>query len=326
MEHLSKISVIIPCYNVANHLSKCVESIRAQTHKNFELLLINDGSSDATGKIADEFAVKDSRIKVFHQENRGASAARNFAIGKATSDLVLFIDGDDYIKEEYIKQLLTNYSEGNWPICGMVNIKKQAETNNQNFQKLLELYPKREIPKSNFMDLLAYNAFSSPCVRVYDLKIIREHQIRFDENVSYQEDLLFNLKYARHINHVTLVDYFGYCYVEHENSSTGRFHENFKQRESLQKELVTYINRPEDKFVLQEFMFQTAMREISNIMHKKSPKDKRGKIADLDELFQSESFAFFKSYINSTKINFVLKKILFFKKSSLIYRYYNLSK
>jgi glycosyltransferase involved in cell wall biosynthesis len=320
------VSIIIPCYNVAPHLSKCVESIIAQTYKNFELILINDGSIDDTGKIADEFALKDSRVKVFHQKNGGASSARNFAIERATSDIVLFIDGDDYIKPEYIAQLLENYEEGNWPICGMVNIKNQTEANNQNFQRLLDLYPERKIQKKNFMDLLAYNSFSSPCVRIYDLKIIQKYNIRFDTNVSYQEDLLFNLKYAKHINYVKLVDYFGYCYVEHAFSSTGRFHENFKQRESLLAELVVYIHSSNDRHVLQEFIFQTAMREISNIMHKNSPKTKKAKIADLDELLKSESYTFFKAHIKKTNINFILKNVLMLGNASVIYQYYNLSK
>lgn len=311
---------------MAEHLSKCVESIKAQTHQNFELLLINDGSADSTGAIADEFAAKDSRIKVFHQKNSGASAARNFAMDRATSDLVLFIDGDDYIQAAYFEQLLRNYEVGNWPICGMVNIKNQAETNNQNFQKLLQLYPEKRVDKINFMDLLAYNSFSSPCVRIYDLKIIRKSNIQFDENVSYQEDLLFNLKYAKQIDYVKLVDYFGYYYVEHENSSTGRFHGNFKQRKRLLEALLVYVHTPEDKIVLQEFTFQSAMREIANTMNKNSPKNKIGKIADLDELFQSESFVFLKSYIYKSKINFILKKLLFYKKSYLIYRYYDFSK
>lgn len=320
------ISIIIPCYNVANHISKCVESILAQTFSNFELILVNDGSTDDTGKICDQYDAKENRIKVFHQKNKGASAARNFAIEKAIGDVVLFIDGDDYIKTDYIEQLLRNYEEGNWPICGMVNIRKETETKNQNFQNLLQLYSEKKIEKKNFMDLLAFNSFSSPCVRVYSIKIIREHNIRFDENVSYQEDLLFNLKYAKHINYVKLIDYFGYYYVEHEFSSTGRFHQNFKQRESLLAELSVYSESPTDKLILQEFMFQTAMHEISNIMHKKSPKDKRKKIEELTELLNSKSYEFFKPHIRKTKINLLLKTLLFFRKPTFIFHYYNFSK
>lgn len=319
-----KISIIIPCYNVASHLSKCVESIISQTYKNFELILVNDGSSDTTGKIADEYAEKDTRIKSFHQENSGASSAKNLAIDKATSDLVLFVDGDDYVKKEYIEHLLNNYQVGKWPICGVVNIKKQAESESQNFKKLIELYPNKEIPKRNFMDLIAYNVFSSPCARVYDLKIIGKHQIRFNEKVRYQEDLLFNLNYAKHISHVTLVDYFGYCYVQYEKSSTRRFQQNLIQSESLHRELAIYIQGPEDRYILQEFLFQTAMREISNITHSKSLKNRRTKIADLNEILNSKSFEFFQSYIKNTDINYLLKCLLLHRKSYFIFQYYDL--
>lgn len=323
---LHEVSIMIPCYNISNHLRKCVESIIAQTYTNFELILVNDGSTDDTGKIGDEYAKKDHRIRVFHKSNGGASSARNFALDKAKGDLVLFIDGDDYIKVDYIEQLLENYEDGNWPICGMVNVRNHISTNNENFKKLLQRYPEKRIEKNNFMDLLSFYSFSSPCARIYSAKIIREKTIRFDENVSYQEDLLFNLEYAKYVKYVKLIDYFGYCYVAHEGSSTGRFHENFKQRESLLKELLIYSNGQDNKLVLQEFIFQTAMREISNIMHKKSLKDKRSRIEEIDEFFNSKSYQFIHTYIRNSKINFVLKALLFFRKSTLLYQYYNFLK
>lgn len=321
-----QVSIIIPCYNIANHVGKCIDSILAQTYKNFELLLINDGSTDSTGKICDEYALRVSKLRVFHIENGGASAARNLGIDQAIGVLTLFIDGDDYIKEDYISQLLKNYEEANWPICGMVNVRDNIPTNNTKFKKLLQIHNENRIEKNNFMDLLAYHSFSSPCARIYSVAIIRERKIRFDENVSYQEDLLFNLEYAKYVKYVKLVDYFGYCYVEHKDSSTGRFHKNFKQRERLLKELLIYSIGQDNERVLQEFIFQTAMREISNTMHKKSLKDKSNRIDELNEIFNSDSYLFFQPYIIKSKVNFVLKGLLFCKKTTLLYYYFKFLK
>lgn len=99
------ISVIVPVYNVENYLKKCIDSIINQTYKNLEIILINDGSKDGSGKICDEYAKKDSRIKVIHKENSGVADVRNMGLDIATSDYLLFVDSDDYISHMMIQKL-----------------------------------------------------------------------------------------------------------------------------------------------------------------------------------------------------------------------------
>lgn len=100
------VSIIVPVYKVEKYLAKCVDSILNQTYKNFELILVDDGSPDNCGKICDEYAMKDERIRVFHKENGGLSDARNYGIKKAKCEWIVFIDSDDYIKEDYIETLI----------------------------------------------------------------------------------------------------------------------------------------------------------------------------------------------------------------------------
>ncbi|MGN0556023.1 MAG: glycosyltransferase family 2 protein [Candidatus Fimenecus sp.] len=100
---MPKVSVIVPVYNVATYLPKCVESIQNQTERDIEILLVDDGSTDDSGAICDAYAQKDARIKVFHQENGGLSAARNTGIKAATADLLVFIDSDDYVDADLIE-------------------------------------------------------------------------------------------------------------------------------------------------------------------------------------------------------------------------------
>lgn len=101
-----KVSVIIPIYNVAKFVSKCIDSIRNQTYENLEILLVDDGSIDDSGKICDEYANKDKRIKIIHKINAGVSAARNTGIEQSTGDYVCFVDGDDYVMQDYVEYLL----------------------------------------------------------------------------------------------------------------------------------------------------------------------------------------------------------------------------
>lgn len=102
------ISVIVPIYNVEEYLDRCVNSIVNQTYRNIEILLIDDGSKDNSGKISDERAKKDDRIRVFHKENGGLSDARNYGIERAKGAIYSFIDSDDYVDEKFIEIMYEN--------------------------------------------------------------------------------------------------------------------------------------------------------------------------------------------------------------------------
>ena len=98
-----KISVIVPVYNVESYLEKCVHSICSQTYENLEIILVDDGSPDNCGKMCDEWAKKDCRIKVIHKENGGLSDARNAGLDIVTGDYFVFVDSDDFVHKDYIK-------------------------------------------------------------------------------------------------------------------------------------------------------------------------------------------------------------------------------
>ena len=100
------VSVIVPIYNVENYVSKCIQSICEQTYSNIEIVLVDDGSTDNSGAICDDYKKKDMRIKVIHKKNAGVSAARNTGINKSTGDYICFVDGDDYVMNDYVEYLL----------------------------------------------------------------------------------------------------------------------------------------------------------------------------------------------------------------------------
>lgn len=101
------ISVIVPIYNTVEYLPRCVNSIRRQTYRNLEIILVDDGSTDNSGAMAEKFALEDKRVKVFHKENGGSSSARNLGIDKAAGDFIGFVDSDDYIEPQMYERLLS---------------------------------------------------------------------------------------------------------------------------------------------------------------------------------------------------------------------------
>lgn len=111
------ISVITPVYNVEKYLCRCVDSIINQTYKNLEIILVDDGSTDNSGKICDEYAVKDLRIKVIHKENGGAAASRNCGLDVAKGKYIAFVDSDDYVEERFVESLHTLITDSNADIA-----------------------------------------------------------------------------------------------------------------------------------------------------------------------------------------------------------------
>ena len=97
-----KVSIVVPVYNVEKYLNQCVDSVLAQTYKNIEVILVDDGATDASPAICDEYAEKDNRVKVVHKKNGGLSSARNSGIKVATGDYLMFIDSDDYWNADFV--------------------------------------------------------------------------------------------------------------------------------------------------------------------------------------------------------------------------------
>ena len=124
------ISVIVPVYNVEEYLTQCIESIINQTYTNLEIILVDDGSTDQSGKICDEYAIKDDRIQVIHKENRGVGSARNVGLDTSKGEYVSFVDSDDYVDKNYIKILLKQMLEHNVQvsICNLAITDKKNTT------------------------------------------------------------------------------------------------------------------------------------------------------------------------------------------------------
>ncbi len=190
------VSIIVPIYNTARYLPACLDSIIAQTHQNLEIILIDDGSTDHSGQIADNYAKKDSRIKVIHQKNQGQSAARNLGLTMVKGEYVSFLDSDDEIKPTFIEKLLVPLANSNTSlsVCGMHY--KRLKTNTAENVYINQLRPRRkpESLKAYILYLLAIDGRMYSLVnKLYRAKIATK--LRFDTKLNFAEDTKFVLDY-----------------------------------------------------------------------------------------------------------------------------------
>lgn len=190
---MPKVSVIIPVYNTENYLRKCLDSVLAQSFADFEVLLINDGSTDGSGKICDEYAKKDKRIKVFHKENGGVSSARNLGLDHAKGKFVFFVDSDDYILEESLNFL-----------------KKNEEVDLYKFK--ISTLKEHKLTKKDVSEITV--KLDNELWRyVFNKEIIDSKSLRFID-IKYGEDFNFLAKYFSLSKINKFVDTFVYVYRE----------------------------------------------------------------------------------------------------------------
>ena len=230
---MPKISIIVPVYNVEKYLRKCVDSILNQTFKDFELILVDDGSTDSSGKICDEYNLKDNRIKVIHKENGGLSSARNAGLDIAQGEYIGFVDSDDWIELDMYEELYKICKENDADV-GIVGINYGGASEKKKSKKI-EIYSNKLI-----LDDLVYNKgkeITWPAWnKLWLKKVIGES--RFKEGRIY-EDGLFLYSLSSKIKKVAKIDYEAYNY-RMDNESITRSKISKKQVDFLYNTLDIY--------------------------------------------------------------------------------------
>lgn len=235
------VSIIVPVYNAEKTIERCINSILNQSYKDFELLLLDDGSTDASGRICDAFAEKDQRIRVLHKENTGVSDTRNQGIAMAGGEYLQFADSDDWLASdatEFFMRTVTEHS------CDMVIA---------DFYRVIgeRVAQKGDIEKDGLMDRMGYAAsmMQKPADfyygvlwnKFYKRSIIEEYHIRMDTAVSWCEDFMFNMEYVRHIHTVYALKVPVYYYVKTKDSLVSQ---GLSMKKTIQMKLnvFTYYN------------------------------------------------------------------------------------
>ena len=228
------ISIIVPIYKVEKYLEKCLNSIINQTYKNIEIILIDDGSPDNCGKICDEYAKKDSRIKVIHQENKGISAARNIGIDKSIGKYLMFVDSDDYIEETMAEHLYTNLKEYNadLSVCSLYCIINNKVTRKTKKDEIKILSNYNAIKNSYTIDTIS----NVPWNKLYKKELF--NNIKFPEG-RIAEDLATMYLILDKCNSVVFSTKPLYYYIRRADSITGKNSEKF-HKDKLQGHIEKY--------------------------------------------------------------------------------------
>jgi len=204
------ISVIIPVYNVERYLDECIQSVVNQTYSDWECILVDDGSSDGSGDICDEWTRRCERIRVIHQKNGGVSKARNRGIEEARGEYIVFVDSDDSIGVDHLWRI-ANAEDADLVVSGIRQICEDGQTDETkpNANKNFVLNKDSLI---DFVDLNDKFLLYGPVAKLYKTSILNEHAIRFPAGCNYGEDLQFNLQYLEHVKTIAQVDDVSYFY------------------------------------------------------------------------------------------------------------------
>ena len=226
-----KVSIIVTVYNIERYLDKCIESIYMQTYRNLEIILIDDGSTDTSSAICDKWSGLDKRIKVFHMQNRGVSAARNAGIQNATGSYVIFIDGDDWLESRTVEEMVVHCGERKLVTCGYyMDIENKKGIKTKQYKVSEGMVKNKEI-----VSFFETGLFSPVWNKIYDLHIIRMLKLKFRENMNLGEDIVFNLEYLRKsYDQIYCIDKMCYHYVRRNRSSLdSRYCKGFQQYQDV---------------------------------------------------------------------------------------------
>ncbi len=214
-----KISIIIPIYNAAKYLPKCIESLLSQTYKNLEIILVDDGSTDESGKIADEYSQRDNRIKVIHKEHGGNSEGRNMAMKAATGKYIGFVDNDDFVEPDMYETLLKTLYDYDADIvqCAYYRINEDNEILPKHYSGKVEQFNNI----SALEDLIKRKRFKNPVWnKIYKKDLIQG--ISFPVGIL-NKDIIFNYKAFARAKNLISIGIPKYYYLKRKDSISGSF-------------------------------------------------------------------------------------------------------
>lgn len=318
---MPEVSIVVPIYNVERYLKQCLDSIIAQTFSDFEAILVDDGSTDDSGKICDEYALIDWRFRVFHQQNAGPSEARNTGINNCSGKYIYYLDSDDWLDKNAIEMLHREISrkQSSFVACGyyvesnhpriVIPDGKTSETNSED---ILLLFARKK---------LSYALWN----KMYTSEIILQNEIWFYPGIKYVEDHAFNLKYISFCDDLKVLPLPLYHYRSRDGQITG---------EDLLGRLPTYVEdtfRTIDEFykmglyerykhiLIVHFINRFSEYFGSLICSKTIPeKEKLKTINRAIELYEEVGFSKVKIFGGMTPKEKIFKRLMEFGKPKLI--------
>ena len=317
-----KVSIIMPVYNAEKYLNRSINSILSQTYKNIEVILVNDGSKDSSAEICDAFAIKDNRIKVFHQKNSGASAARNRGVENASGKYLQFIDSDDFLEPQCTETLVQNIKDADMVICGFRKVKK-GKNQEVSFEKN-EIIEVKEGAQKFFTTIKAV---------LYDTiwnKLYLKDKVKTKFNPKYfmGEDGIFNFEYLHECKKIAVITDILYNYeYGNEGSITHtriRSREEFNEFwENVDKNCQTIFPQNSHKKFINGLILRGSMLQVMNktiISDLKFSEYKKLYKEYLNDLNQKQVFKNCdKNYMNGNRLLGNILKFIFKHKFYLLF-------
>lgn len=292
---LAKISIIVPIYRIREeYLKKCINSLQRQTLTDIEILLIDDGSPDQCGVICDEYAGADSRIKVFHQQNKGVSIARNIGMMNATGKYLMFADPDDWMELDCCERLFKEIENRDVEVV----LFQRCEENEYNgmtkyFEKINSCYLDKSDITAIQLNILSHNpnkynlVVGAPWGKIIKREYILKHDIKFPEKIRKEQDDIFSLYLYEHLYNAYYLNYIGYHYRINSESINHRYNPDMPQ---IRKDVIREAEKFISQYHINEAEYECALGmqcvkmlytvELTYFFHKESPL-KKNEVIDI---------------------------------------------
>lgn len=288
------ISVIVPIYNVEKYLDRCVQSLVNQTYKNLEIILVDDGSPDNCPAMCDEYAKKDSRIKVIHKANGGLGFARNSGLDAATGKYFAFIDSDDYVDLDYYEILYKSISSGDYDValCGM------SSENNGVKRRGRHIYSGKTFDRGGVMNILLPSMLGadrfgknssgiSACKAIYRLSLVNDNNIRFVSEREYiSEDAVFDIELYKYVKSAIVSEGGGYYYCYNGSSLSHSYKpDRFEQIKKLCDYELRLVEDYPSREICAERIISTFLGNVRAVMkHEAAHFVQTKKLSDLRKI------------------------------------------
>lgn len=287
---MAEISVIVPVFNVETKLKRCLDSIKNQTFSDFEVIIIDDGSTDSSPIICDEYAKTDARFKVFHIENGGVSNARNLGISQSSGKYISFVDSDDYIESEYLEMLVKDMPlDVDMSICGVYICAEEDESKSFCDARKDSIIEIKKENTNEFKGLLRSRRFNYVYGKLYKTEVIVKNKVAFLSDVNIGEDTIFVFDYLLCVSKIKIVGKPYYNYVKYQSGTlssarhvdlydklelvNNKIEESLKTLDVFNEEMLSAIS-----FRRQECMFYAINAIRSSLLKNK---EKQSKITEL---------------------------------------------
>jgi glycosyltransferase involved in cell wall biosynthesis len=306
------VSIIVPVYKAEKYLNVCVNSIIQQTYKNFECILIDDGSPDNSGILCDQYATSDNRFKVIHKSNGGVSSARNAGLDIASGDWITFIDSDDWVDSEYINEFVKALGGADLVVQGyrrLFSAKKMRvfspsdwiATGNEITKKIAEVYT-----------AINPTIFRTCWAKIYKRAIIDNHQLRYKELTNDGEDFLFILNYLLYVNQIKAIASVGYNYMTYQSTLTKTVFD-IESYAAWQKDIIDATIEVDSKYghyeVFADYIVADRLQIVINVCYLKN---------DLPQRIRLKTLSMVISLLTSKRLPYIKKKYFILKMHKIL--------